>query len=185
IKDNEYRAGMVPASVAELTLNGHEVLVESGLGAGIGLADEAYRAAGARVLERAEEIWDSAELIVKVKEPQPRECERLRAGQVLFTYLHLAPDEALTRCLLDSGVTAIAYETVTAGRSLPLLAPMSEVAGRLSVQAGAPWLGKDNGGRGILLGGVPGVDAAHVLSPGGGVVGGHAGHLAQGLGAQV
>lgn len=184
IKDHEYRAGMVPASVAELALRGHEVLVESGLGAGIGVDDDEYRAAGAQVLEQAEAVWE-AELIVKVKEPQPRECDLLRAGQTLFAYLHLAPDAALTGRLLDSGVTAIAYETVSAGRSLPLLAPMSEVAGRLSVQAGATCLEKDNGGLGILLGGVPGVDAAHVLILGGGVVGENAAYIAQGMGAQV
>ena len=186
IKNNEYRAGMVPASVYELVHHGHEVLVQSGLGQGIGLQDDDYRHTGAVVVATAEEIYARADLIVKVKEPQPVECAMLRPGQVLFTYLHLAPDLPQTMALLKSGVTAIAYETVsTPDGALPLLAPMSEVAGRLSVQAGANCLEKDNGGAGILLGGVPGVDSAHVLVIGGGSVGDNAAYIAKGMGAHV
>lgn len=186
IKDNEYRAGMVPSSVVELVHHGHQVLVESGLGLGIGVHDDEYRQAGATVLDGPEDIYAQAELLVKVKEPQAEECRMLREGQVLFTYLHLAPDRELTQGLLDSGVTAIAYETVrTPDGALPLLAPMSEVAGRLSVQAGANCLEKDNGGSGILLGGVPGVDSAHVLVIGGGIVGDNAAYIAKGMGAHV
>jgi len=186
IKDNEYRAGMVPSSVLELVHHGHEVLVETRLGEGIGYRDEDYANAGARVVTSAEEIYQQAELVIKVKEPQAQECKLLREGQVLFTYLHLAPDIQQTRALMDSGVTAIAYETVTtADGSLPLLAPMSEVAGRLSVQAGATCLEKDHGGSGILLGGVPGVDSAHVLVIGGGIVGDNAAYIAKGMGAHV
>lgn len=186
IKDNEYRAGMVPTSVVELTHHGHEVLVESGLGLGIGLTDDDYRRAGATIADQAEEVFEKAELIIKVKEPQAKEIERLRKGQVLFTYLHLAPDLPQTEGLMKSGVTAIAYETVrTSDGVLPLLAPMSEVAGRLAVQAGASSLEKDNGGAGILLGGVPGVDSAHVLIIGGGIVGENAAYIAKGMGAQV
>lgn len=186
IKDNEFRAGIIPSTVTELVLRGHRVLVESGLGAGIGLDDATYAAAGATVVSDAETVYGEAELVVKVKEPQPVEIARLRQGQVLFAYLHLAPDLKLTEGLLQSGVTAIAYETVTAADgSLPLLAPMSEVAGRLAVQAGATCLERDNGGAGILLGGVPGVDAAHVLIIGGGIVGENAAYIAKGMGAQV
>jgi alanine dehydrogenase len=186
IKDNEYRAGMVPSSVYELVHHGHEVLVQAGLGLGIGLSDDDYRQSGAKIASSAEEIFARSELIVKVKEPQPAECKLLRKGQVLFTYLHLAPDLAQTKALLESGVTAIAYETVTTpDGALPLLAPMSEVAGRLSVQAGATCLEKDNGGAGILLGGVPGVDSAHVLVIGGGIVGENAAYIAKGMGAHV
>ncbi|MBT5484945.1 MAG: alanine dehydrogenase, partial [Gammaproteobacteria bacterium] len=154
IKDNEYRAGMVPTSVVELIHHGHEVLVQSGLGLGIGVTDDDYRAAGATIIDTAADIFAKAEMIVKVKEPQPQEIAMLRKGQVLFTYLHLAPDLPQTRGLMESGVTAIAYETIyTPDGVLPLLAPMSEVAGRLAVQAGAACLEKDNGGAGILLGG--------------------------------
>jgi len=186
IKDNEYRAGMVPSTVHELVHHGHEVLVQEGLGYGIGLSDEVYRLAGAKIVSSAEEIFARAELIVKVKAPQPKECALLRAGQIFFTYLHLAPDLEQTRALMASGVTAIAYETVTTpDGALPLLAPMSEVAGRLSVQAGATCLEKDNGGAGILLGGVPGVDSAHVLVIGGGIVGENAAYIAKGMGAHV
>lgn len=186
IKDNEFRAGMVPSSVHEIVHHGHEVLVQAGLGQGIGLSDDDYRQAGARVVDSAEEIFALADMVVKVKEPQPQEYPLLREGQVLFTYLHLAPDLQQTRALLDSGITAIAYETVTTpDGALPLLAPMSEVAGRLSVQAGANCLEKDNGGAGILLGGVPGVDSAHVLVIGGGIVGDNAAYIAKGMGAHV
>lgn len=186
IKDSEFRAGMVPASVLELVHHGHEVLVQQGLGEGIGVSDSDYQEAGARIVQQAEEIFESSELVVKVKEPQAQECRLLREGQVLFTYLHLAPDLPQTQALLDSGVTAIAYETVrTTDGSLPLLAPMSEVAGRLSVQAGAHCLEKDHGGSGILLGGVPGVDSAHVLVIGGGIVGDNAAYIAKGMGAHV
>jgi alanine dehydrogenase len=186
IKDNEYRAGTIPSSVQELVHHGHQVLVQAGLGSGIGLSDDAYRAAGAEVVPTAQEIFFRSELVVKVKEPQPAEIAMLNRGQLLFTYLHLAPDLAQTRGLLASGVTAIAYETVTTrDNSLPLLAPMSEVAGRLAVQAGASCLEKDNGGAGILLGGVPGVDSAHVLVIGGGIVGDNAAYIAKGMGAHV
>ena len=186
IKDNEFRAGMVPTSVVELVHHGHEVLIQSGLGAGIGVTDAEYSRAGATVVKSAGEIFANAELIVKVKEPQPQEIAQLRKNQVLFTYLHLAPDLAQTQALMKSGVTAIAYETVrTPDGVLPLLAPMSEVAGRLAVQAGASCLEKDNGGAGILLGGVPGVDSAHVLIIGGGIVGENAAYIAKGMGAQV
>ncbi len=186
IKDNEYRAGMVPDSVMELVHHGHEVAVEAQLGVGIGVSDEEYRQAGARVVAEPRQIYEWAELIVKVKEPQASECAMLGKGQVLFTYLHLAPDLPQTEALMASGVTAIAYETVTTpDGALPLLAPMSEVAGRLAVQAGATCLEKDNGGAGILLGGVPGVDSAHVLIIGGGIVGDNAAYIAKGMGAQV
>ena len=186
IKDNEYRAGMVPTSVLELTHHGHQVVVQSGLGDGIGLTDDDYRAAGAQIAVTASDVFEQAEMIVKVKEPQPTEIAMLNKGQVLFTYLHLAPDLPQTEGLMKSGVTAIAYETIyTPDGVLPLLAPMSEVAGRLAVQAGASCLEKDNGGAGILLGGVPGVDSAHVLIIGGGIVGENAAYIAKGMGAQV
>ncbi|RLA35817.1 MAG: alanine dehydrogenase, partial [Gammaproteobacteria bacterium] len=157
IKQNEYRVGLTPASVRELARHGHELLVEAGAGEGVGCADADYFAAGAKVVDSAEEVFARAELVIKVKEPQPTESARLRDGQVLFTYLHLAPAPELTRTLLDSGCTAIAYETITddqGGR--PLLAPMSEVAGRMAPQVGAYALEVNNGGRGLLLGGVPG-----------------------------
>ncbi|HMV40384.1 MAG TPA: alanine dehydrogenase, partial [Plasticicumulans sp.] len=163
IKNHEYRVGLTPASVRELVAHGHTVFVEHDAGLGIGCDDAQYLAAGATVLGTAAEVFERAAMIVKVKEPQPVECRRLRAGQLLFTYLHLAPDPEQTRLLVESGVTAIAYETVTGARGgLPLLAPMSEVAGRMAIQAGAHALEKAHGGRGVLLGGVPGVAPAQV-----------------------
>jgi alanine dehydrogenase len=186
IKVLEYRVGMVPAGVRELVSDGHEVIVETNAGAGIGMTDADYTAAGAKVVGRAEQIFEQADLVVKVKEPQLHECAMLREGQVLFTYLHLAADPKQAEALVKSGCTAIAYETVTAAdRSLPLLTPMSEVAGRLSIQAGAFALQKANGGRGVLLGGVPGVSPGKVLVIGGGVAGTHAAEMAAGLGASV
>lgn len=186
IKNHEYRVGLVPESVSELTARGHRVLVETGAGNGIGATDEAYIAAGAEIQRDAKSIFDLAEMIVKVKEPQPSERAMLRAGQVLFTYLHLAPDPTQTNDLKKSGATCIAYETVTdAAGGLPLLRPMSQVAGRMSVQAGATALEKAQGGRGVLLGGVPGVLPAKVVILGGGVVGFHAAQMAVGLGADV
>ena len=186
IKNHEYRVGMVPASVRELVQHGHQVIVQTQAGSGIGCSDADYVAAGATVLATAEEVFAKAEMIVKVKEPQAVERARLREGQVLFTYLHLAPDLPQTEDLIKSGATCIAYETVTAANGgLPLLAPMSEVAGRMSIQAGATALQKANGGRGMLLGGVPGVEPAKVVILGGGVVGANAALMAVGLGAQV
>ena len=185
IKAQEYRVGLPPAAVREAVAHGHEVLIEAGAGEGAGFDDATYSAAGAR-LGTAEEVFATADMIVKVKEPQAVERARLREGQVLFTYLHLAPDPDQTRDLLASGVTAVAYETVTdAAGGLPLLAPMSEVAGRLSPQVGAWALQKANGGRGVLLGGVPGVGPADVVVIGGGVVGTHAARVAAGMGASV
>ncbi|MGY0318166.1 alanine dehydrogenase [Edwardsiella tarda] len=186
IKNHEYRVGMTPSSVREVTLRGHRVMVESMAGAGIGYSDELYRQAGAEVVADAATPFASAELIVKVKEPQAVECARLRPGQILFTYLHLAPDLAQTQALLASGATCIAYETVTQREGgLPLLAPMSAVAGRMSIQAGAQALEKTQGGRGILLGGVPGVEPAKVVILGGGVVGANAARMALGMRADV
>jgi alanine dehydrogenase len=186
IKDNEFRVGLTPASVHELTAHGHEILIERGAGAGSGLTDAEFTAAGARVVEDAARIFAESELIVKVKEPQPVETGMLRKGQMLFTYLHLAPAPELTRQLLDSGATCIAYETVTsASGGLPLLTPMSEVAGRLAAQVGAHYLEREAGGRGILLGGVPGVPPADVLVLGAGVAGTHAATIALGMGADV
>jgi alanine dehydrogenase len=186
IKVLEYRVGMVPGGVRELTHDGHEVFVETNAGAGIGMTDADYEAAGAKVLDSAEKVFAEAELIVKVKEPQLNECSMLRDDQVLFTYLHLAADPEQTEALVKSGTTAIAYETVTADDgSLPLLTPMSEVAGRLSIQAGAFALQKANGGCGKLLGGVPGVLPARVLVIGGGVAGSNAADMAVGMGADV
>ena len=186
VKDNEYRVGLTPESVHELHAHGHEVWVESGAGAGIGASDRDYEAAGGSIKQTAAEIFAGCELIVKVKEPQAAERAMLRAGQVLFTYLHLAPDPQQTADLVNSGVTAIAYETVTgSGNSLPLLKPMSQVAGRMSVQAGASALEKEHGGRGVLLGGVPGVLPARVAVIGGGVVGFNAAQVAVGMGADV
>ncbi len=186
IKNHEYRVGMTPAAVREACHHGHEVLVQSGAGAGIGCEDAAYLQAGARILAGAQAVFTQAELIVKVKEPQPQECRMLGAGQVLFTYLHLAPDPAQAQMLLASGCTAIAYETITDERGgLPLLAPMSEVAGRMAIQVGAVALQKANGGRGVLLGGVPGVAPGKVTILGGGVVGSNAAKMAVGLGAEV
>ncbi|HRO13520.1 MAG TPA: alanine dehydrogenase [Paracoccus sp. (in: a-proteobacteria)] len=186
IKPQEFRVGLTPDAVRELTSRGHSVAVETGAGAGAGFSDEDYTAAGATIAPDAQAVFDAAELIVKVKEPQPAERALLREGQVLFTYLHLAPDPDQTRDLLASGVTAIAYETVTDARGgLPLLAPMSEVAGRLAPQVGAWTLQKANGGRGVLLGGVPGVRPARVVIIGGGVVGTAAARVAVGMGANV
>jgi alanine dehydrogenase len=186
IKDHEYRVGLVPSSVAELVRHGHVVMVERGAGQGAGLEDALYVATGARITASAEEVFGEAELIVKVKEPLEVERRRLRRGQVLFTYLHLAPDPAQTKDLLQSGVTAIAYETVTApSGSLPLLTPMSEIAGRLAPQVGARYLECEEGGRGVLLGGVPGVPPAEVVVLGGGVSGTHAAAIALGMGATV
>ena len=185
IKVLEYRVGLVPAGVRELTAAGHEVMVEAGAGDGIGLSDADYRAAGAAIVPNAAEVFARAQLVVKVKEPQPAECRMLRPGQVLFTYLHLAADPVQARGLLTSGATAIAYETVTRNGSLPLLTPMSEVAGRMSIQVGAASLQKANGGRGVLLGGVPGVPPAKVVILGGGVAGTHAAEMAVGVRADV
>ena len=186
IKVHEYRVGLVPASVRELTLAGHEVLVQAGAGNGIGCIDADYAAAGARIVATAAEVFAAADLVVKVKEPQLAECAMLRRGQVLFTYLHLAADRPQAEALQRSGAHAIAYETVTArDGSLPLLTPMSEVAGRMSVQVGATCLQKANGGRGVLLGGVPGVAPAKVVVIGGGVSGTHAVEMAHGLRAAV
>ena len=186
VKTQEYRVGLTPGSVRELVKHGHQVLIETSAAAGIGLGDDNYRQAGAEIAADAEQIYARADMVVKVKEPQPDECRQLRENQVLFTYLHLAPDPQQTRLLLESGATAIAYETVTANdNSLPLLAPMSEVAGRLSIQAGAHCLEKAQGGAGVLLGGVPGVAPAKVLIIGGGVVGENAAAMAIGMGAEV
>src|SRR5210317_1264237 len=186
IKTLEFRVGMTPAGAHEMVHDGHEVFVETNAGMGIGVTDADYEAAGATVLGSAEEVFEKAEMIVKVKEPQLNECEMLRPDQVLFTYLHLAPDPKQTAALVKSGTTAIAYETVTANDgSLPLLTPMSEVAGRLSIQCGATSLQKANGGCGVLLGGVPGVQPANVLVIGGGVSGANAADMAVGLGANV
>ena len=186
IKTHEYRVGLVPSSVRELVLHGHQVMVETGAGAGIGIDDEAYRAAGANIAATAEELFSLAEMIVKVKEPLPAEYRLLREEQILFTYLHLAADRPQVEGLMQSGCVAIAYETVTDrnGR-LPLLAPMSEVAGRMSVQVGAHLLEKLQGGAGVLLGGVPGVHAAKVVVVGGGVSGTNAVRMAMGMEAQV
>ena len=186
IKTHEYRVGLTPGSVRELVNHGHQVMVQQNAGLEIGLLDADYEAAGAEIAGAAEDIFARAEMIVKVKEPQPEECAMLRPGQVLFTYLHLAPDPEQTKALLGSGAIAIAYETVTDdfGR-LPLLVPMSEVAGRMSIQAGAHCLEMEQGGRGMLLGGVPGVPAAKVVIIGGGVVGTNAARMAMGLEAHV
>lgn len=185
IKPQECRVGLVPASVREIVNHGHQVLVEKNAGLGIGIDDAAYREAGARVVDTAAEIFERCELIVKVKEPQPEEYRQLREGQTLFTYLHLAPDPEQVKGLIASGCTAIAYETVEAGGILPLLTPMSQVAGRMSIQAGMHCLEKAQGGSGILLGGVPGVAPANVVVIGGGVVGTNAIRMAMGMEANV
>ncbi|MBV5299963.1 MAG: alanine dehydrogenase [Rhodoferax sp.] len=186
IKNHEYRVGLTPASVRELTSHGHQVLVQTGAGASIGLTDAQYQAAGATLAASAAEVFAAADMIVKVKEPQPQECDMLRPGQILYTYLHLAPDPDQTAALVKSGAVCIAYETITGpGGGLPLLAPMSEVAGRMAIQAGAAHLEKSKGGMGVLLGGVPGVPAAHVVILGAGVVGTHALQMAVGMGARV
>ncbi len=186
IKNHEYRVGLTPASVRELISHGHSVIVQTQAGSGIGMSDEAYEKVGAKIIGSAEDIFAQAEMIVKVKEPQPNECKMLREGQLLFTYLHLAPDPTQTELLVASGVTAVAYETVTNARGgLPLLTPMSEVAGRMSIQAGAQCLEKSHGGSGLLLGGVPGVAPSKVVVIGGGVVGTNALKMAMGLEADV
>jgi len=186
IKPQEFRVGVTPAAALEAVAAGHSVIIETGAGIGAGFTDDDYRASGAAIVDTAEEIFATAEMVVKVKEPQPNERKQLREGQLLFTYLHLAPDAAQTHDLLESGCTAIAYETVTdRNGGLPLLAPMSEVAGRLAPQVGAWTLQKANGGRGVLLGGVPGVQPATVVVIGGGVVGTHAAKVAAGMGADV
>jgi alanine dehydrogenase len=186
IKTQEYRVGLTPSSVREIIRAGADVIVEKNAGLGIGIDDQGYIAAGARIASHADEIYAMADLIVKVKEPQPEECLKLRENQTLFTYLHLAPDPYQAKLLKASGTTAIAYETVTqSDGGLPLLTPMSQVAGRMSVQAAAHCLEKAQGGSGVLLGGVPGVEPGHVVIIGGGVVGTHAAQMAVGLGAQV
>lgn len=186
IKNHEYRVGMVPGSVREVIAHGHQVIVETNAGMGIGFTDEDYEAVGATIAQSAEDVFAQADMIVKVKEPLAEERKRLREGQILFTYLHLAPDMPQTEDLIKSGAVCIAYETVTgAAGGLPLLAPMSEVAGRMSIQAGAECLEKSNGGRGMLLGGVPGVQPAKVVVIGGGVVGTNAIKMAVGMGARV
>jgi alanine dehydrogenase len=186
IKDNEYRVGLTPAGVRALKDAGHQILVERDAGGGSGFENALYERAGASIVESADEVWSAAEMIVKVKEPIAPEYPRMREGQLLFTYLHLAPDHELTKQLLDRKVTGIAYETITDRQGqLPLLTPMSEVAGRMAIQVGAHYLEKMSGGRGILLGGVPGVPAARVVIIGGGVVGTNAAKIAVGMGAHV
>jgi alanine dehydrogenase len=186
IKNHEYRIGLTPAGVAELVAHGHQVIVQHNGGVGIGFSDEDYREAGAEIVSGAAEVFSRADLIVKVKEPQPEECRMLREGQTLFTYLHLAPDPEQTRLLLESGACCIAYETVTDDKGgLPLLTPMSEVAGRMAAQEVAHCLEKAQGGSGVLMAGVPGVPGARVLVIGGGVVGLNAARIAMGMGADV
>ena len=186
IKDNEYRVGLTPAGVRALTDAGHKVVVERSAGEGSGFEDGLYERAGATLLDSPDDVWSQGEMIVKVKEPIAPEYPRMREGQLLFTYLHLAPDPKQTEALLKNKVTGIAYETITDRKgTLPLLTPMSEVAGRMAIQVGATYLEKMNGGRGILLGGVPGVPAAHVVIIGGGVVGTNAAKIAVGMGARV
>ena len=186
IKDNEYRVGLIPSTVRELTARGHQVLVEKGAGVGAGIPDEDYVSAGAEIVADAGQVFERSELIVKVKEPLAPERRLLRREQAVFTYLHLAPDREQTRELIASGVTAIAYETVTdAEGTLPLLTPMSEVAGRMAAQVGAYYLERPHGGRGVLLGGVPGVESAKVLVIGAGAVGGNAALIAAGMQADV
>lgn len=186
IKNYEYRVGLVPGSVRELIVHGHQVMVQKGAGEKIGFDDNAYQHVGADVIESAEEIYQTADMIIKVKEPQPQECRMLRENQVIFAYLHLAPDPEQAKLLQESGCIAIAYETVTNKQGgLPLLAPMSEVAGRMAIQAGATSLEIKHGGNGILLGGVPGVAPAKVVVMGGGMVGTNAVRMAMGMGARV
>ncbi len=186
IKNHEYRVGLTPSSVRELTSRGHKVLVQKNAGTEIGLSDDQYVAAGAQLVDTAKEIFALAEMVVKVKEPQPEECAMLRQGQILYTYLHLAPDPEQTAALVKSGAICIAYETITgANGGLPLLAPMSEVAGRMAIQAGAAHLEKSKGGMGLLLGGVPGVAPGHIVIIGAGVVGTNAMQMAVGTGARV
>jgi len=185
IKDNEYRVGLTPAGVQALSAAGHQVYVQKTAGEGSGFSDEQYVKAGGNLLDTADEVWQTGDMIVKVKEPIAPEYPRMRENQVLFTYLHLAPEFELTKQMMERKVTGVAYETITANGRLPLLTPMSEVAGRMSVQVGATYLEKMNGGRGILLGGVPGVPAANVVIIGGGIVGTEAAKMAVGLGAKV
>ena len=186
IKDNEYRVGLTPAGVQALSDAGHELFVQKTAGEGSGFADEQYVEAGAKMIETADEVWETGDMIVKVKEPIAPEYPRMRENQLLFTYLHLAPEFELTKQMMERGVTGVAYETITDKKgTLPLLTPMSEVAGRMSVQVGATYLEKMNGGKGILLGGVPGVPAANVVIIGGGVVGTEAAKMAVGFGAHV
>ena len=186
IKNHEYRVGLTPSSVRELTSRGHKVLVQKNAGTEIGLTDDQYVAAGAQLVDTAKEIFALSEMVVKVKEPQPEECAMLRPGQILYTYLHLAPDPEQTAALVKSGAICIAYETITgANGGLPLLAPMSEVAGRMAIQAGAAHLEKSKGGMGLLLGGVPGVAPGHIVIIGAGVVGTNAMQMAVGTGARV
>ena len=186
IKNHEYRVGLTPRSVKEFINHGHKVLVQTNAGVGIGASDQEYADIGAEIIATAKEVFDTAEMIVKVKEPQAEEIAMLREGQILYTYLHLAPDPEQTKGLVESGAICVAYETVTSPRGgLPLLAPMSKVAGRMAVQAGAHFLEHPNGGMGALLGGVPGVDPLNVVILGGGVVGAHAAHMAVGMGADV
>jgi alanine dehydrogenase len=187
IKDNEYRVGMTPSGAAVLATDGHDVYVQSGAGSGSGFSDDEYRAAGAKIAPDADAVYDIADMIVKVKEPIDPDLARLKDGQLLFTYLHLAPVPDLTKALLEKNIVGIAYETITdeRKRTLPLLTPMSEVAGRMSVHVGAYYLHKPNGGRGVLLGGVPGVLPSDVVVIGGGVVGTNAAKMAVGLGARV
>jgi len=186
VKDNEYRVGLVPAGVKALTSAGHTVLVETRAGEGSGITNNEYIAAGGQIIDTADEVWARADMVVKVKEPISVEYDRMREGLILFTYLHLAPARELTKALLDRGVSGVAYETITNDQGhLPLLTPMSEVAGRMSIQVGATYLEQVNGGRGVLLGGVPGVAPARVTVIGGGVVGTNAAKMAVGLGAAV
>ncbi|MGA7615875.1 MAG: alanine dehydrogenase [Thermoanaerobaculia bacterium] len=186
VKDNEYRVGMVPSGVHVLVDDGHEVFVQKGAGVGSGFGDEEYEAAGARILDKADDVFEKSEMIIKVKEPVEPDLKRLKSGQLLFTYLHLAPVPDLTSQLLEKKIAGIAYETIIGKNgSLPLLTPMSEVAGRMSIQVGAFYLQKPNGGRGVLLGGVPGVLPADVVIVGGGIVGVNAAKMAVGLGARV
>src|SRR5437764_14034667 len=186
IKTDEYRVAMIPVGVEELTRAGHQVLIQSGAGQGSGISDEQYAAHGADIVADAAAVWRRADLVVKVKEPMPEEWSLLRAGQILFTYFHFAADENLTRAVMASGITAVAYETIKDARgTLPLLTPMSEVAGRMSIQEGAKYLERPFEGRGILLGGVPGVRPANVVVLGAGVVGANAAKVAAGLGANV
>lgn len=186
IKDNENRVAITPAAVQAFVEAGHQVLIETMAGSGSGFPDDDYVASGAAILPHAKSVWSQSDMVMKVKEPQPEEYGYFRSGLILFTYLHLAPEPELTKALIDSGVTAIAYETVQLpDRSLPLLMPMSEVAGRMSIQIGTHFLEKSHGGRGILLGGVPGVAAARVVIVGGGIVGTNAARMAVGLGANV
>ncbi|HEY1099176.1 MAG TPA: alanine dehydrogenase [Myxococcota bacterium] len=185
IKTRENRVGIIPASVFELTSAGHKVIVQAGAGLGSGITDDHYKAAGAEIVATAEDVWANAEIICKVKEPLSPEFKLMRKGQILYTYLHLAPEPELTKVLVDNQVTGIAYETIQVGNTLPLLKPMSEVAGKMSVQVGAWCLEKEHGGKGILLGGVPGVPRAKVVVIGGGVVGVNAAKVAVGMGADV